>query len=52
MDSHLWHGDQIQKIAIVADPKWETQVLMFVGTGFRGAPVKSFPSDQLAEACA
>lgn len=38
------HGNQIKKIAIVADPQWETQFLMFVGAGFRRAPVKFFPA--------
>jgi hypothetical protein len=42
------HGDQIDEIAIVADPKWETNLLMFVGSGFRRAPVKFFPESQLA----
>jgi len=44
------YGNQIDKIAFVADPRWETELLMFVGTGFRRAPVKFFPMNQLAEA--
>lgn len=44
------HGDKIIKIAIVGDPKWETEFKMFVGAGFRLAPVKFFPSSQLAQA--
>jgi hypothetical protein len=41
------HGDQIDKIAIVADPKWEIEILAFAGAGFRRAPVKFFPVSQL-----
>jgi len=44
------HGDRIVKMAIVGDTKWETRMLMFTGAGFRRAPVKYFPVDQLAEA--
>ncbi len=44
------HGDQIDKIAIVADAKWEVEMLAFAGAGFRRAPVKFFPSDQLTSA--
>jgi hypothetical protein len=50
MTFFLEHGDQIEKIAIVADQKWEAQFLMFAGAGFRRAPVKFFPENQLAEA--
>jgi len=42
------HDEQIEKIAIVADPRWETDVLMFAGAGIRKAPVKFFPPEQLA----
>jgi hypothetical protein len=40
------HGDQIDKIAIVADQKWETDLLLFGGVGLRRAPVKFFPANQ------
>jgi len=43
------HDDQIEKIAIVADPRWETEFLTFAGAGFRKAQVKFFPSNQLAQ---
>jgi len=46
----LQHGDRIEKIAIVADPKWEAKFLMFAGAGFRKAQVKFFAGDKLAEA--
>lgn len=42
------HGDQIDKIAVVADAKWEVEALAFAGAGFRRAPVKFFPANQLA----
>ena len=41
------HDHQIEKIAIVADPKWETDTLIFAAAGIRKALVKFFPSDQL-----
>jgi len=37
------YGDRVDKIAIVADPKWEDDLTMFAGAGFRRAPVKFFP---------
>jgi hypothetical protein len=42
------HGDRIDKIAIVAGPQLEIDLLMFAGAGFRRAPVKSFSASQLA----
>ena len=44
------HGHQIDKIAIVADAKWEVEILAFAGAGFRRAPVKFFPAGQLTSA--
>jgi hypothetical protein len=44
------HGDQIDKIAIVADPQLETDLLAFAGAGFRRAPVKFFSPGQLTMA--
>jgi hypothetical protein len=41
------HGDWIEKIGIVADPKWEIETLAFAGAGFRHGPVKFFPESQL-----
>jgi hypothetical protein len=46
----LKYGDQIGKIAIVADPNLETDLLMFTAAGFRRAPVKFFPMWQIASA--
>ncbi len=44
------YGDRIGKIAIVADARWETDLLMFVGAGLRRAPVQFFPQGRLTEA--
>jgi hypothetical protein len=42
------HDHQIDKMAIVADPKWEVEALTFAGAGFRQGQVKFFPGNQLA----
>jgi hypothetical protein len=44
------HSNEIAKIAIVGDPRWEAEGLAFAGAGFRRAPVKYFPSEQEAQA--
>ena len=44
------YGDQIEKMAIVGEPRWETEALMFVGAGIRRTPVKFFVSEQAAQA--
>jgi hypothetical protein len=43
-------GEQIRKIAIVGEARWEVEALAFAGAGFRRASVRFFPSDQQAEA--
>jgi uncharacterized protein YpiB (UPF0302 family) len=50
MDFFVEHEHQIEKIAIVADPKWEAETLAFAGAGFHRAPVKFFPKGQLTMA--
>ena len=50
LDFMLSHGHEIAKIAIVGEPRWEPEALAFAGAGFRSAPVKFFPSSQLAAA--
>ena len=42
------HDHQIDKLAIVADPKWESEALMFAGKGLRRAQLKFFPAGQIA----
>ena len=44
------HDQQVDKVAIVADPKWEVETLTFAGAGFRQGQVKFFPRNQLAQA--
>src|SRR4051812_33418973 len=44
------HSHEIAKIAIVGEPRWEPDALAFAGAGFRRAPVKFFPPNQLAGA--
>jgi len=44
------HDHQIDKIAIVADPKWEIETLTFAGAGFWQGQVKFFSVNQLAQA--
>jgi hypothetical protein len=36
----------IEKIAVVADKKWQDQILMFTGAGLRQASVKFFSSGE------
>jgi SpoIIAA-like len=50
LDFYISHGDKISKIAIVAEPRWETLALAFAGAGLRRAPVKFFPSNELEQA--
>ena len=50
LDFRYWHSNEIVKIAIVGEPRWEQAALAFAGAGFRNAPVKFFPESQLAEA--
>ena len=44
------HGNQVERIAVVGDPRWERDALAFTGAGLRKAPVKFFPPDQLQQA--
>jgi hypothetical protein len=50
MDFFVEHDHQIEKIAIVADPKWKLETLMFAGAGIRSGQVKFFPPTQLGRA--
>jgi stage II sporulation SpoAA-like protein len=42
LDFTISHGGKISKIAIVAEPRWETPALAFAGAGSRRTPVKFF----------
>jgi hypothetical protein len=50
LDFLFSHAGKISKIAIVAEPRWETPALAFAGAGFRRAPVKFFPPNELDQA--
>jgi SpoIIAA-like len=50
LDFLFSHSQEIARIAIVGEPRWEAEALAFAGAGFRRAPVKFFPSDQEPEA--
>ena len=50
LDFLYWHSNEIERIAIVGEPRFEQTALAFAGDGFRNAPVKFFPDGQLAEA--
>jgi hypothetical protein len=47
---YVQHGDAIERIAIVGDPRWKSQALMFAAAGLRKAPVEFFAEDDLAAA--
>ncbi len=47
---YVKHGDAIERIAIVGDPRWEDQALMFAAAGLRRAPVEFFTNADLAKA--
>jgi hypothetical protein len=50
MSFYAAYGDRIMKIAIVADPKREADLMMFMGAGIRPSPIKFFPPEQIAQA--
>jgi hypothetical protein len=50
LDFLFAHSGKIAKIAIVAEPRWQTLALAFAGAGVRRAPVKFFPSNELEQA--
>jgi hypothetical protein len=44
------HGDQIDNIAIAADPKWKDDPMIFAAAGLRRAPVEFLILNNPAEA--
>ena len=50
MTFFMEHGDRIEKMAIVGNPKWESRMLMFSGAGLRRTPVKYFSLDRIDQA--
>ena len=50
LDFLFLYAGRISRIAIFAEPRWETLALAFAGTGVRRAPVKFFPPNELEQA--
>ena len=50
MSFYAEHGDKMEKIAIIGDPKREADLLMFMGAGIRPSPIKFFPLGQATQA--
>lgn len=46
IDFYAQHADDIEKMAIVADPRWETQAFLFTGSGARSTDIRFFPTAQ------
>ncbi|MCX7097814.1 MAG: STAS/SEC14 domain-containing protein [Methylococcales bacterium] len=44
------HGDDVKKMAIVADEQWKEQAFLFVGKGFRETEIEFFPLSALTKA--
>jgi hypothetical protein len=47
---YIRHGDDIERIAIVGDPKWRDEALMFAGAELRKGPVEFFGTPDAARA--
>ncbi len=47
---YMEHGDSIDRIAIVGDPRWRSEMLMFAVADLRKGPVEFFPADAMAQA--
>jgi hypothetical protein len=47
---YVKHGADIERIAIVGDPRWRGEALMFAGAGLRTAPVEFFEPQDLPRA--
>jgi hypothetical protein len=50
LDFMISYVGKISRIAIVAEPRWETLALAFAGAGVRRGPVKFFPPNELEQA--
>ena len=50
LDFMFTHGDKIERIAVVGDKRWESEVKMFTGAGIRKTPVGYFESDRIDDA--
>lgn len=47
---YVSHGDAIQRIAIVGDERWRSEMLMFAAADLRRGPVEFFPEGDLTKA--
>lgn len=47
---HLEHDQQVEKIAVVGDTKWEDLFGAFLGKGMRKIPIRHFPPGGLETA--
>ena len=50
LDFLFSHAGKISKIAIVAEPRWESPALAFAGAWVRRTPVKFFPPNDFEQA--
>jgi len=50
LNFYVKHGDAIERIAIVGDPRWRELTMMFASADLRKAPVEFFPADDMARA--
>ena len=50
MTFYVAHGDDIERIAIVGDPRWKSEALMFASADLRKGPVEFFATDALTAA--
>jgi hypothetical protein len=44
------YGDRIVRMAIVGDPRWEADAIMFTGKGARRTEIEYFPVSEIAKA--
>lgn len=49
-DFFFSHRNDLEKIAVVGNPRWEAPVLAFAGAGLRQGPMKLFPETSESEA--
>ena len=47
---YMKHGDAIERIAIVGDERWRSELLMFAAADLRRAPVEFFAEHDVAAA--
>lgn len=50
LDFYAEHADDIERLAIVGDPKWETAAHLFTGSGARKTAVRYFPTPEFGRA--